>query len=163
MTGAYHIVPMEACHVEEVSALEHLCFTAPWSKETLAKEFQGRGCRYVVAREAETGRVLGCAGLRTVLDEGSIDDVAVLPECRRRGIALAMMEAFCQVAQEEKLAFLTLEVRASNLAAIGLYETLGFGPVGRRRGYYQKPKEDAILMTRRFAYDPLDLEKTQLP
>ena len=101
---------------------------------------------------------MGYAGLHVVLDEGYIDNVAILPDCRRQGIARRLVEVFCRFG-EAKLAFLTLEVRASNEAAISLYERLGFLPEGRRTDYYQKPKEDALLMTRRFQNDEFHLNE----
>ena len=94
-----------------------------------------------------TRSVLGYAGLHAVLDEGYIDNVAVAPEYRRQGIADALIGAFTRFG-EARLAFLTLEVRAGNDPAITLYEKHGFYEVGRRKDYYDDPKEDAVLMTR---------------
>ena len=84
-----------------------------------------------------------------VLDEGYIDNVAVRPDCRRQGIASALLGAFERFAQAH-LAFLTLEVRASNTPAIALYEAHGFVREGVRKNYYTNPREDAVIMTRRF-------------
>ena len=96
------------------------------------------------------GEVLGYAGLHVVLDEGYIDNVAVRPSCRRQGIADRLLDVFCRFGQA-KLAFLTLEVRPSNTAAVALYEKHGFQEAGRRKDYYENPKEDALLLTRQFA------------
>ena len=85
-----------------------------------------------------------------VLDEGYITNVAVRPECRRNGIAQKLLQVFLDFAQAHKLAFLTLEVRASNYGAIALYGSRGFRSVGRRKNYYEHPKEDAIIMTKEF-------------
>lgn len=142
------IVPMDRSHLRGIAALERLCFTTPWTEAMLEQELYSSSACYLVA-EDENGKVLGYAGLHVVLDEGYIDNVAVSPDYRRQGIARRLVEVFCRFG-EEKLAFLTLEVRASNEAAIALYDRLGFVPEGRRKGYYDKPKEDAILMTRRF-------------
>ena len=101
---------------------------------------------FIVA-ESEDGGLLGYAGLHVVLDEGYIDNVAVDPACRRQGIADALIDTFVRFGAA-RLAFLTLEVRAGNAPAIALYEKHGFYEVGRRKGYYDDPKEDAILMTR---------------
>ena len=73
--------------------------------------------------------------------------VNTLPACRRQGIADALLDALCARAAALDLAFLTLEVRASNAPAIALYRKHGFQTVGQRRNYYQKPDEDALLMT----------------
>lgn len=143
------IVPMDRSHLKEIAALERLCFTTPWTEAMLEQELYHDTASYLVA-EDETGKVLGYAGLHVVLDEGYINNVAVSPDDRRQGIARRLVEVYCRFG-EERLAFLTLEVRASNEAAIALYERLGFVPEGRRKAYYEKPKEDAILMTRRFS------------
>ena len=91
--------------------------------------------------------LVGYIGVQTVLDEGYINNVAVRPEYRRRGIAAALISLLAERAQAIGLAFMTLEVRESNVPAIALYEKLGFTTVGKRKNYYEKPREDAILMT----------------
>lgn len=143
------IVPMDRSHLPELAALERLCFSAPWTETMLEQELYNDTASFLVLQD-ETGRVCAYAGLHVILDEGYIDNVAVAPDCRRRGLARRLMEVYCRFG-EMHLAFLTLEVRASNDAAIALYETLDFVPVGRRKNYYSAPVEDAILMTRRFA------------
>ena len=100
----------------------------------------------------DAGRVVGYAGLQVVLDEGYITNVAVRPECRRKGIAGKLLQVFLDFAQGNQLAFLTLEVRASNYDAIALYGRRGFRSVGRRKNYYEHPKGDAIIMTKEFAH-----------
>ena len=98
-------------------------------------------------RPARASHRLGYANFLHVLDEGDIGNVAVAPEFRRQGVADALLEALCARAAALDLAFLTLEVRASNAPAIALYRKHGFQAVGQRRNYYQKPDEDALLMT----------------
>ena len=93
------------------------------------------------------GAVAGYAGLQVVLDEGYILNVAVRPDCRRQGVAGQLLQVFLDFAKGNQLAFLTLEVRASNYAAIALYGSWGFRGVGRRKNYYEHPKEDAVIMT----------------
>ena len=105
----------------------------------------------VIVAEGENGAVLGYAGLQTVLDEGYINNVAVDEKFRRQGIADELIAAFVRFGQA-RLAFLTLEVRASNAPAIALYAKHGFVEVGRRKNYYDDPKEDALLMTLFFAH-----------
>ena len=83
-------------------------------------------------------------------DEGYITNVAVFPEQRRRGIAGQLLQVFLNFAEANRLAFLTLEVRPSNAAAIALYQGFGFQEAGRRKNYYDLPKEDALILTRRF-------------
>ena len=86
------------------------------------------------------------------LDEGYITNVAVRPDCRRRGVAGKLLDVFERFAEGNHLAFLSLEVRASNYAAIALYGQHGYRGVGRRRNYYEHPKEDALIMTLEFDY-----------
>lgn len=145
------IVPMTADHLDEIVELERVCFSDPWSRNMLAEELDNALSAFLVALDAE-GKVVGYAGLQVVLDEGYILNVAVSPECRRQGIAGKLLQVFLDFAQGNRLAFLTLEVRASNYAAIALYGSRGFRGVGRRKNYYEHPKEDAILMTRKFVY-----------
>ena len=144
------IVPMTVDHLDELERLERICFSRPWSKRMLGEELDNACAAFLVAEDAETGTVLGYAGLLAMMDEGYITNVAVFPEYRRCGIAARIIEVFMNFARANKLAFLTLEVRPSNAAAIALYQSFGFEEVGRRRNYYDLPKEDALILTRYF-------------
>ena len=117
------IVPMTADHLDEVAELERICFSTPWSRNMLAEELDN----YLSAFH-----------------------VAVRPDCRKQGVAGKLLQVFLDFAQANHLAFLTLEVRASNYPAIALYGSRGFRGVGRRKNYYEHPREDAIIMTREF-------------
>lgn len=143
------IVPMTADHLEEVAELERICFTTPWSRNMLAEELDNACAAFLVALDARE-RVVGYAGLHVILDEGYITNVAVRPECRRQGVAGRLIQVFLDFARGNRLAFLTLEVRASNYGAIALYGGLGFRSVGRRKNYYEHPREDALIMTKEF-------------
>lgn len=145
----YKLTPMTMEHVPQVAALERACFSRPWSEESLQAELWNDSAVVIVA-EGEDGSVLGYAGLQTVLDEGYINNVAVDEKFRRQGIADELIKAFVRFG-EANLAFLTLEVRASNAPAIALYAKHGFTEAGRRKNYYEAPQEDAVLMTRHFA------------
>ena len=146
------IVPMNADHLDEVAELERICFSAPWSRNMLAEELDNALSAFLVALD-DSGKVAGYAGLQVVLDEGTILNVAVRPEYRRQGIAGKLLDVFLNFAQANRLSFLTLEVRASNYDAIALYGSRGFRSTGRRKNYYEHPKEDAIIMTREFKTD----------
>ena len=147
------IEPMTAEHLDEVAALERVCFTDPWSRNLLSEALKNDLSAYLVALD-DAGHVAGYAGLTVVLDEGSIDNIAVRPDCRRQGVAAQLLQVFLDFAQGNNLAFLTLEVRASNYAAIALYGSRGFRAVGRRKNYYEHPTEDALIMTRTFDDEP---------
>ena len=144
----YKLVPMDRSHLAGVAELERLCFSTPWNEAMLEEELYNDTASFIVA-EGEDGSVLGYAGLHVILDEGYIDNVAVRPSCRRMGLGDKLLDVFIRFGQAN-LAFLTLEVRPSNTAAVALYEKNGFKEVGRRPNYYDNPKEDALLLTREF-------------
>ena len=144
------IVPMNADHLDEVAELERICFSTPWSRNMLAEELDNMLSAFLVALD-DTDRVVGYAGVQVILDEGYITNIAVRPECRRQGVAAKLLQVFLDFAKANKLSFLTLEVRASNYDAIALYGSRGFRSMGRRKNYYEHPREDAIIMTREFA------------
>lgn len=144
------LVPMDRSNVAAVAALERECFAQPWSEDLLAQELYNDMASYILALDEER-TVMGYAALSAVLDEGSLDRIAVAERFRRRGVAAALLEA-CIRFGRVYLAFLTLEVRASNQPAISLYRKYGFREVGRRRDYYPAPKEDAVIMTLEFEH-----------
>ena len=141
----YHIGNADKRHLDALVELERQCFSVPWTRAQIAAELPD-GHHEFLAAEAD-GKLLGYVGMMYVLDEGYISNVAVAPDCRRQGIASALIAALLRRAKELQLSFVTLEVRESNAPAIALYERFGFAPVGRRKGYYDAPNEDAILMT----------------
>ena len=143
------IVPMTADHLDEVAELERICFSTPWSRNMLAEELDNYLSAFLVALD-DNDKVAGYAGLQAVLDEGYITNVAVRPEYRRQGIASELLEVFRRFGEGNHMAFLTLEVRASNTAARALYQKHGYAEVGCRKNYYEHPKEDAIIMTLEF-------------
>ena len=153
------ILPMAEEHLDQVAEIERQCFSDPWSRRMLSEHLANPCAAALVALDPQ-GAVLGYAGLLAVLDEGYITNVAVRSERRRRGVASALLAALDRLGEERRLAFLTLEVRASNAAAIGLYEKYGFRRAGLRPGYYQQPREDAVIMTREF---PQNHTKEQVP
>ncbi len=152
----YKLVPMDKSHLQGIAAIEKECFSTPWTVPMLEEELNNLCASFIVA-EGEDGSVLGYAGLHVAVDEGYIDNIAVQEQYRRMGVGQALLGAFIRFGQEN-LAFLTLEVRPSNTAAIQFYLKHGFAQVGRRKNYYSAPKEDAILMTREFdhAAEPAD-------
>ena len=131
--------------IPALAALEKICFSLPWTEEQLRASLPGE--RSVLLAAEGAGKVLGYVGMMHVLDEGYLSNVAVDPACRRQGVAKALIAELLRRAGELSLAFVTLEVRESNAPAIALYEGFGFAPVGRRKNYYDAPKEDAVLMT----------------
>lgn len=143
------IVPMTADHLDQVADLERICFSAPWSRNMLAEELDNACSAFLVALDSKEN-IVGYAGLQVILDEGYITNVAVRPEYRKQGVASRLLQVFVDFALGNSLAFLTLEVRPSNTAAIVLYGRHGFRTMGRRKNYYEHPREDALIMTREF-------------
>lgn len=131
----------------QLEELEKQCFSLPWTEEQLRSQLPDGNHCFLTA--VEDGKVLGYVGMIHVLDEGYISNVAVAPAARRQGIADRLIAELLRRAETLALAFVTLEVRSGNAPAIALYEKHGFRTVGLRRGYYEAPKEDALLMTKR--------------
>lgn len=145
------LIKLTEAHIPQMVELEKICFSMPWTADMIRSELNNPSCLYLAAVDGDI--LVGYIGVQTVLDEGYINNVAVRPEYRRRGIAAALISLLAEQAQAIGLAFMTLEVRESNAPAIALYEKLGFTTVGRRKNYYEKPREDAILMTIFFKKD----------
>ena len=138
------ITNMREQHVAQVAALEKLCFSDPWSERSIASELDNKLALWLVAADGE--RVVGYVGSQTVLPETDMMNVAVSPERRREGIAEALVDALVSELKNIGSTSLTLEVRASNMPAIGLYEKMGFLEAGRRKNYYRNPREDALIL-----------------
>lgn len=142
-----YIVSMEREHIKAIAQLEKLCFSAPWSEETILDSCKN-GIKFFVA--VKNCRVLGYIGISCVIDEGYIANVAVFPNERKKGVATALIKRVFSLAKDKGLSFVSLEVRASNTAAVSLYEKMGFKQEGRRPNFYCNPREDALIMTKRF-------------
>ena len=145
----YVIVDAAPEHIPQIEALEKQCFSMPWTAEQLDSQRKDAQHEFIAAVTPD-GTVLGYVGMMYVLDEGYISNVAVGRDYRRQGIADALIERLCGICRERALTFVTLEVRAGNAPAVALYEKHGFRAVGLRKNYYERPREDALLMTKIF-------------
>ena len=145
----YTIVPVTADHLDQMEEIERLCFSDPWSRRLLSELLENEAAATLAAVGGD-GAVLGYAGIQVVLDEGYVNNVAVRPEYRRQGVASQLLDVFRRFGEGQGLAFLTLEVRDSSQAARARYARHGVVEAGRRKNYYQHPKEDAIIMTLEF-------------
>ena len=143
------ITEMNATHVPQVAELERLCFADPWSEKSVASELDNKWALWLVA--VEDDRVTGYIGSQTSIDETDVMNVAVHPDCRRRGIAEMLINALVAELKNRGSHALMLEVRASNAPAIALYEKLGFSQVGCRKNYYRNPKEDALILRKEWS------------
>ena len=133
--------------IKDIARLEKECFSEPWSENAIIESVKA-GTHFFAAKKDDN--LCGYIGISTVLDEGYITNVAVFDSMRNKGVATLLLNRVFSFARSINLSFVSLEVRASNKAAISLYEKLGFTNEGIRKGFYQIPKEDAIIMTRRF-------------
>ena len=138
------IIRMNEGHVKAVAELEKVCFSDPWSENSVASELKNKLALWLVAEEE--GQVAGYIGSQTCGDESDVMNVAVHPDFRRRRIAEALVNGLTEELKRIGSRCLTLEVRASNVPAIALYEKLGFEEIGRRKNYYRNPREDALIM-----------------
>lgn len=141
------IVEFAPRHVSAAAEIEKLCFSEPWSEESLALPATGE-YGWGMACEVD-GVLVAYACMVSVLDEGEIVNVATHPDYRRRGYARAVLGALLEEAQNDGIETISLEVRESNLAAQALYASFNFIPVGKRKDFYSKPREDAIIMLMR--------------
>lgn len=138
------IMQMTSAHVPQVARLEQTCFQDPWSERSIASELENPLSLWLVAMEED--RLLGYVGSQTVLDETDMMNVAVDPASRRQGVARGLIQELIDQLKQRGSRKLSLEVRASNLGAIRLYESLGFVRLGCRPGYYRNPREDAWIL-----------------
>lgn len=137
---------MQAEDVSAIAELEKICFHDPWSENSIASELNNPLACWLVA--IVDGELAAYVGSQTVLDGSDMMNIAVSPQYRRQGIAEALILALCKALKERNSICLLLEVRASNIPAISLYEKLDFIQVGRRKNYYRNPKEDALILRR---------------
>lgn len=138
--------------VRQIHEIETLCFAMPWSEESILHDVKENVvARWLVMDDGE-GRVLAYAGMWFVLDEAHICNVAVHPDYRGRGYGKQIFMVLEELARENSMSMMTLEVRRSNTVAQNLYHACGFLDVGYRKRYYEDNKEDALIMFKEFSY-----------
>ncbi len=135
---------MNSSHIPAVARLEQENFSLPWSENVLHSELSNPLALWLVA--IDEGEVVGYVGAQIVPDEADMMNLAVDEKCRRMGIGKALVAQLIKRLRARCVVSLTLEVRVSNQPAISLYESMGFSVVGKRPKYYQKPKEDALIL-----------------
>lgn len=140
---------MNETHVLQIAELEKICFSDPWSETSIASELNNKLSLWMVAIDNE--RVVGYVGSQTILGETDMMNIAVHPNYRKQGIGTALIVGLIGALELRGSHSLMLEVRASNISAISVYEKLGFSEVGRRKNYYRNPKEDALIMRKEWS------------
>ena len=138
------IIRMNESHVAQIAQLEKLCFSDAWSERSIASELTNQLSLWLVAVDGDT--VAGYIGSQTVLGWADMMNLCVAPDYRRQGIGEKLTAELERQLKENDVTCLTLEVRVSNAPAIALYEKLGFRQVGKRPRYYEKPREDALIL-----------------
>ena len=136
---------MTPADLSQVIAIENECFSSPWSIRSFKYEIEQSDSIFKTAVLDE--HVVGYVCLRTMLDITHVMNLAVLPQYRRRGIGIMLLkDALIELRRlRPDIKFVTLEVRESS-GALKLYEKAGFAAIGKRKGYYHSPDEDAIIM-----------------
>ena len=127
--------------------LEKLCFHEPWSAKSLELlTNEGIGVGMICRKD---GVICAYGGMLVAVDEGQITNIATHPDFRRMGYGRAVVEALIKYAKNNRLESVSLEVRESNKAAIALYTDFGFKVEGKRKDFYTKPTEAALVMVLR--------------
>ena len=134
--------------LDGVLAVEAESFTNPWSRETLVWELANSDVTRAYLLRNDEDRVVAFCLCWVIFDELHINTVAVAPADRRQGLASTLLRQVIDEAIAAGASKATLEVRASNTAALALYERLGFHVAARRPAYYTKPEEDALILWR---------------
>ena len=148
------ILPMQKDDLDAVLRLEENAYgDHHWSKESFFNELNNELAKYFCAFDA-AGELVGYCGIWEILEEAHITNIAVSPEHRRKHIGEALLKKIIDTCYKDFVKYITLEVRVSNKAAIGLYEKYSFKSLGIRKGYYQNNNEDALIMwTENIFYD----------
>ena len=132
--------------VSEIAELEKKCFAVPWSEKSFLSACTTPENIYLVCLAGE--EVAGYCGLWSVLGEGNITNMAVAEKYRRNGVAEALMKEMEERGRQKDVTIFFLEVRESNDAARRLYEKMGYEQIGVRKNFYEKPAENAIIMSK---------------
>ena len=147
--SASNVARATSADLAEVVAMERACYSDPWPASAFAVLPDNPRVYFAVARGL-AGRVIGYVVGWYVADEGELANLAVAPDDRRQGIGRALLDAMLADAMARGTRELYLEVRESNAAARRLYHSLEFEEVGRRKGYYRSPTEDALILRKTF-------------
>lgn len=147
--GAIVIEPITSIdQIDEVLAIEDAAFINPWTRDMYERDLANRDVSHIVVARTPDGRAVGFCSYWIVLDELHINNLAVLPGDRRRGVGSRLVEHVLTEASRRGAGRATLEVRRSNEPAIRLYTRWGFLVSAVRHSYYTQPEEDALILWR---------------
>ena len=142
----YIIRPMEIKDIVQVAAIEKDIFSVPWSANSFIEASQNENNIYLVC--AQNDEVTGYCGLWTVLGEGDVTNVAVSKKHRGKGYGRALLKELENRGRKKDVSKYFLEVRQSNIIAFNLYLSLGYKKIGIRKNFYERPSEDAVIMSK---------------
>ncbi len=138
------ISPLTMEDIPKVEGIEREIYSLPWSgkafRDALERDY------YLFLKAEWNGTLAGYCGYQRSFEIADITNVTVREEFRRRGIAGRMLKALMEEGRRQGIERFTLEVRRSNEIAVALYERLGFRQEGVRKGYYESPREDALIL-----------------
>jgi ribosomal-protein-alanine N-acetyltransferase len=152
--------PAAADDLREISAIERLSFSDPWSRQAFAQLLDGPA-HFVVAERPFAGQrvVAGYVVAWVVVEEAEIANIAVAPGARRLGVGARLLDDAIAALAARGARAIYLEVRRANVAAQALYASRGFREVGCRRGYYRDPVEDALILKREITQEPASRDR----
>ena len=152
--GRWHLRTVRAADVPQVAAIEAEAFTDPWSLSSFRSLASGGLVWFRVAVDDDTDEVIGYILVWFAADEAELANIAVAPGMRGQGVGAALLDEALSAAEERGTVRMFLEVRDSNERARELYASRGFEEVGRRRSYYRRPVEDALILRRTLVNPP---------
>ena len=142
----YKIENLSLSHLDDIMEIEEGCYGAHhWSRDSFIGELNNNCAKYLTAIN-DDGKCVGYMGVWRIFDEAHVTNLAVHPRFQKKGIAHLLILSSLDLCYQDKIKFMTLEVRKSNERAKKLYESFGFKSLGMRKKYYQDNGEDAIIM-----------------
>lgn len=142
------ILKAEESDISAIAELEKECFSSHWSENAISEAMAHKTVFFKALTHKDP---IGYIGVTAVAGEGYINNIAVRKDYRKQGAGSLLLDRAITFAREQNLEFISLEVRASNKAALSLYQNAGFKQEGKRKNFYDNPREDGIIMTRRFS------------
>jgi len=136
---------MELKDIKDVMKIDQASFTQPWTEDIFHMEIEKNDQAHYFILKTEN-KVIGYVGMWVVIDDAQITNIAILPEFRGKKFGEKLFGFVCQKAIQMGVKRLSLEVRASNVAAQKMYRKFGLVPGGIRKNYYTDNREDAIVM-----------------
>lgn len=137
--------PADRSHIDAIATIEAETFSRPWSRASVEAAIEDANSVFLVFISEK--QVVGYVNAQTLCPECFIGNLAVKKDCRGQGIGTALLRALIETAKKRGCAFVSLEARVSNTAAIRLYEKTGFQKQGERKNFYAAPTEDAAIYT----------------